>query len=130
MPVTKYIWDPESANVLQETDGLGATTATYTQEPDEFGNLISQNRGGTKSYYHFDALGSTRELTDENENVTDTNMYDAWGVNVASSGTTENPFRWVGEVGYYFDEAIGEYYVQLSTAHQRLIRPTRPTAGR
>ena len=107
-----YIWDVESDNVLQETDDLGATTATYTNEPGEFGGLVSQSRGGTESYYHFDALGSTRELTDDTETVTNTNMYDAWGVDVASSGTTENPFRWVGRLGYYFDDASGKYYIR------------------
>ena len=122
MAVTEYIWDVESDNVLQETDDLGATTATYTNEPDEFGGLVSQNRGGAESYYHFDALGSTRELTDDTETVTDTNMYDAWGVDVASSGTTENPFRWVGRLGYHFDEGTGEYYVRARRYESLIAR--------
>ena len=112
MPVTNYVWDPLSDNVLLETDENDVTQAVYTQEPDTFGNLISQRRDDETSWYQFDGLGSTRELTNASETVTDTNMYDAWGVNVASTGTTENPFRWVGESGYYDDPETGDYYVR------------------
>lgn len=101
MAKTQFIWDPLSDNVLQEKDELGATQATYTYEPTKFGNLISQDRGGTESYCHYDGLGSTRELTDSSENVTDTNIYDAWGVDVASTGSTTLPFRFCGASGYY-----------------------------
>ncbi len=112
MPVTNYVWDELSDNMLMETDELGATKAEYTNEPDEFGGLISQRRGGTTSYYHFDGQGSTRALTDSTETVTDTNIYDAWGVNVSTSGTTENPFRYAGEFGYYFDVELESHSVR------------------
>jgi len=95
-----------------ETDGTNTTTAVYTNEPTQFGNLISQRRNNQTSYYHFDALGSTRELTDASQTVTDTKRYDAWGVNVASSGTTENPFRFIGERGYYLDPGVNSDYVR------------------
>ena len=70
MPTTKYIWDPVSDNVLMESDENDVTTAVYTHEPGEFGSLISQRRGSTASYYHYDAQGSTRALTDSTETVT------------------------------------------------------------
>ena len=80
----------------------------YTNESQDYGNLISQYRKGptiwVPSYYQYDALGSTRVLTDESGNATDTYTYDAWGNEVAVSGSTVNPFRWVGQVGYYWDE--------------------------
>ena len=44
MPVTNYVWDPLSDNVLLETDENDVTQAVYTQEPDTFVNLISQRR--------------------------------------------------------------------------------------
>ncbi|WP_423839002.1 RHS repeat-associated core domain-containing protein, partial [Symmachiella dynata] len=50
------------------------------------------------------------------------NLYDAWGVNVASSGTTENPFRYVGQLGYYFDAEASDYYIRA--------RVYQPTIGR
>jgi len=112
MPVTNYIWDIENDSYVMETDETDTTTAVYTNEPAQFGRLISQRRSSQTSYHHFDGLGSTRELTDTSQTVTDTNMCDAWGVNVASSGTTENPFRWVGQVGYHYDEMSDTYYIR------------------
>lgn len=105
--MTRYVWDPEDDNIALEKDDAGDVTVVYTQEPGLYGNLISQRRAGQTSYYHFDALGSTRALTDENENVTDTYLNDAWGVEKEHIGTTVNPFRWVGEMGYYTDEETG-----------------------
>ncbi len=32
MPITNYIWDTESDNILMETDGTDTTTAVYTNE--------------------------------------------------------------------------------------------------
>jgi len=81
-------------------------------EPEEYGELISQHRGGKTSYYHYDALGSTRQLTDETETVTDSYTYNAWGEIIEQTGTTTNPFRWIGNVGYYWDEETQDYYVR------------------
>gem|GEM_PF-2581191 len=40
-----------------------------------YGNdLISQTRDDITSYFQYDGLGSTRMLTDEDGNVTDTSM--------------------------------------------------------
>ena len=58
MPITKYLWDGD--NILAETDGSDTVTTVYTNEPQQYGNLISQRSGTTTSYFHFDALGSTR----------------------------------------------------------------------
>lgn len=66
----------------------------------------------TTSYYHYDAIGSTQLLTDESEAVTDSYEYDGYGNELAASGTTVNPFRYVGELGYYFDSDTGDYYVR------------------
>ncbi len=71
------------------------------------GGLISMNREGTKRYYHFDGLGSTAALTDFDMNVTDTYVYSAFGITESSSGSSVNPFRFVGQWGYYDDGARG-----------------------
>ncbi|MEI7702012.1 MAG: hypothetical protein WCK86_19600, partial [Planctomycetia bacterium] len=76
-------------------------------------------RGTTTSTYHADALGSTRALTDNFGNVTDTYLNDAWGNSVASTGTTVNPFRWVGKYGYYTDNGTGQVYVRARMYHSR-----------
>ena len=110
MSVEHYIYDGQ--NILEETDEFGNTQASYTYEPEEYGELISQHRGGKTSYYHYDALGSTRQLTDDTETVTDSYTYNAWGETIKQSGTTTNPFRWIGNVGYYWDEETQDYYVR------------------
>jgi hypothetical protein len=75
-----------------ETDETNTTQAVFTNEPDKYSNLISQRRDGTSQYGHFDALGSTRQLTDDNEAVTDQRIYDGFGNTVSHTGTTEFPF--------------------------------------
>jgi YD repeat-containing protein len=70
---TKYLVDrhrPHAA-VLMEYDGGGNAIADYT-----YGiGLISQQRGSVTSFYHSDALGSTRYLTNGSGNVTDAYSY-------------------------------------------------------
>ncbi|MEZ6056971.1 MAG: RHS repeat-associated core domain-containing protein [Planctomycetaceae bacterium] len=118
MPVTNYIWDPVTDAYLMEQDENGATTAVYTQEPVPYGNLISQRQTDPATneshtyYHHYDALGSTRALTDEHETIVSTNLYDAWGVNVASTGTIKNPFLFTGNLGYYWDEELSSHYIR------------------
>ena len=112
MGVTNYIWDPVDDAVLMETDENDATTAVYTHRPQQHGNLISQRRGENTSFYHYDGLGSTAAVTDESEAVTDTYCYKAFGEPASSTGSTVNPFRWVGSLGYYWDEELGQYYVR------------------
>jgi RHS repeat-associated protein len=112
--VTRFLWDDQ--NYLAETDESDEIQAVYTNEPQLYGNLISQYRKSNgvwlPSYYHFDALGSTRELTNAAQTVTDTALYDAWGNILARTGTTKNPFLYVGRLEYYYDEASGLYQVR------------------
>lgn len=112
MGTTHYIWDELSDNVLQETDEADTTTVEYTCEPRVFGSVLSQRRDGHTYTHHYDALGSTRELIDESETATDTYDYDAWGNQIASSGTTENPYRFCGKHGYSTHLNSGEIYVR------------------
>ncbi|MBL8820661.1 MAG: RHS repeat-associated core domain-containing protein, partial [Planctomyces sp.] len=44
--------------------------------------------------------------------TTDTCLFDAWGNPVSSTGSTVNPFRWVGRSGYYTDSTTGLLYVR------------------
>ena len=52
-------------------------------------------------YYHFDEIGSTRLLTDLDGMVTDSYAYDAWGNLIDRTGDTEQPYQYVGRLGYY-----------------------------
>ena len=117
---TKFVWDEESDNVLLETDDFDATQVVYTNEPGQFGSLISGRRSMTTHWYHFDALGSTSQLTDSSATITDTYLYDAWGNVISSTGSTINPFQWVGALGYYTDPETGQFSVRA-----RVYQPKR-----
>lgn len=110
-----YLWDPVEDNIVRELDDTGAAIANYTTEPDHFGNVISQRRGGQSGYFHYDGLGSTLAVTDESANITDTRAYSAFGENAANSGSTSFPFQYVGQNGYYTDILTSEFMVRGRT---------------
>ena len=74
------------------------------------------------TYYHADALGSTRQLTDASQNVSDTYTYDAFGNQRATSGSSVNPFRYVGQLGYYYDPDTGTMNVRARTYQTGISR--------
>ena len=47
----------------------GVLSPSYTHEPGLYGNLLSQNRNGVTSYYHYNGRGDTVALTDDAGNV-------------------------------------------------------------
>ncbi|MCA9091478.1 MAG: RHS repeat protein, partial [Planctomycetaceae bacterium] len=114
---TKFVYNNQQ--YLLETDGSNVLTAVYTQQPGNYSNLTSQYRFNGSvwlpSYSHYDSLGSTAALTNADETVTDTYVYDAWGARLASTGTTVNPFQWLGRVGYYQNPDTGLVYVIMRT---------------
>lgn len=85
--------------------------------------IISERASGVSKAYHGDHLGSTRGLTNGSETVTDTCEYDAWGLGIASTGSTATPFGFAGGHGYqrdpdsglmllgarYYDPSIGRF---------------------
>ena len=97
----RFVWDGQQ--YLVETDGTNATQAVWTNEPNEFTKLLTQRRDGATQFPHFDVLGSTRQLTDASESITDTWLYDAWGNVVAHAGVTIFPLQFVGMLGYFYD---------------------------
>ena len=105
--VKNFVWDGQ--NLLLETDNSNTTSAAYTMAPQggvypersEWGNLVSQRRGGSTYVHLFDALGSTDRLTDSSQNVTVSYLYRGFGEQTVLSGSSANPFTWVGRLGYY-----------------------------
>ena len=104
-----YVVDPFSvsgvAQVLEERDGGGVLQASYAVGHQR----ASQTRGGTTSFYHYDGGGNTRQLSDATEAVTDQYTYDAFGRELAVTGTTVNDFKFAGE---QFDSTLGLYYMR------------------
>jgi len=127
---TRYLWDDQQ--VLLETNGNGVTQARYTLAPFGYGDLVSMRRASTTSFYHFDAIGSTRALTDGDEAVTDTYLYDAFGSLLASAGSTGNPYRYVGRLGYQQETGLTGYYLRrryYQPGAGRLVTPSRAAVG-
>ena len=122
MGTTTFVWDPVFDCVTHELDENNNVTAEYHNEPQQFGGVLSQRRGTTCHYHHHDALGSTRFLTDSSGNVTDTYLHDAWGNLVASTGTTINPFKWIGKYGYYTDNSTAHVYVRARMYQSTVAR--------
>ncbi len=80
-----------------ERDESEQTVARYTMGA----GLEAMHRDGESSFYHYNHLGTALALTGANEAVTDTYRHDAWGVLLASTGSTVNPHTYVGRERYY-----------------------------
>ena len=108
--VTRYILDRNSplTQILAETDASGNITAYFV-----YGlGLVSRiEAGGDTRFYHFDSRGSTVALTDAAGQITDSYAYDPFGILTATSGATDNRFRYLGRHGV-LDETNGLNYVR------------------
>ena len=71
---TKFFYD--GINILKDYDDGGTEIASYVQGVG-IDSLISRKEGTEIRYFHADALGSTRTMTDSSETVTATYTYDA-----------------------------------------------------
>ncbi|MBC7329727.1 RHS repeat-associated core domain-containing protein [bacterium] len=107
-----YYFDGD--DLIIEAQG-SSILAYYTQGQ----GLISQRRNNASYFYHYDGLGSTKVLTDANQNIQSTTIYDAWGNILQASGAITNPYLYVGELGYYGDGDVGMYLLT-----QRWYNPT------
>ncbi|MEZ5552746.1 MAG: FG-GAP-like repeat-containing protein [Pseudomonadales bacterium] len=98
--------DPSGlAQTLLERDGAGTVQASYV-----YGHgLVSSDRSGIAAYFHPDALGSARLLTNASGAVTDSYDYDAYGTDAGSTVTTTNEFRFAGQ---RLDPDTGLYYMR------------------
>jgi len=94
----------------QQGTGPKRLSATYTFADD----LVSQTRyteGSTPTtrFIQADGFGSTRWLTDVAGTITDSIDYDAFGVEIGRSGTTDIEHLYRGEA---FDPNVGFYYLR------------------
>lgn len=106
---TRFVIDANRSlpEVLTETDGAGNVLRHYV-----YGyGLVSQiDAAGKAKYYHFDPTGSTLALSDAAGAVTDIYAYTPYGETTAS-GTTVNPFRYVGKLGV-MDDGNGLHFMR------------------
>jgi RHS repeat-associated protein len=117
--VTTYLTDKnrDYAQVLVETENPGASQSLTRYYYGD--DLISQDRGGGVSYFHYDGQLSTRQLTDNPSgtaaDITDTFTYEAFGgVSDSTSDTAQQPsdatnYLYTGE---QYDPNVGFYYLR------------------
>lgn len=107
---TRYVLDISGtlSNVLAETDGSGTITVYYIHGLGLIAKILPN---GAPYYYHYDSRGSTIALTDSTQNQTDAYAYDSFGSVANSTGSTPNPFKYVGGYGV-MDEGNGLKYIR------------------
>ncbi len=103
---TEFVVDSnrDYAQVLEEiVDDTSVVKYSYGHD------LLSQERSGNTSFYHYDGLGSTRGLSDASGVLTDSYNYEAFGELLNQTGSTENTYLFTGE---QYDPNLGSYYLR------------------
>ncbi len=94
---TQDLVDPSGlGNVVAQFNASGDLIADYTYG---LGLVSTINSSGTASYFDFDALGSTADLTNTAGGKLDTYSYLPFGEILTASGGLANAFQFVGEWG-------------------------------
>jgi RHS repeat-associated protein len=105
------------------TDGTTPASSVLSDGSAVYTPGISENRSGTSAFYHTDAIGSTRDITNSSQTVTDTRRFDAFGMLAETSGSNPTPFGFVAAGQYqtdtdsglmllghrYYDSSIGRF---------------------
>ncbi|KPV93613.1 tRNA3(Ser)-specific nuclease WapA precursor [Pseudoalteromonas sp. P1-9] len=105
--------------MIAETDSLGSRLKTYLYGDD----LISQtDSNNTTNTFHYDGLGSTRLLSSEAGEQSDTYDYLAFGELQNQTGTTDNNYLYTGE---QFDGDLDQYYLRARYYDQNVGRFTQ-----
>src|SRR5205085_10115974 len=86
---TYYTYGP--GGILTEKTG-GSFTAAYA-----YGNELIRKDG---EYPLFDGLGSERTVTNSSQTVTGTLTQDGFGLTVATTGSSTNPYKFAANSGY------------------------------
>ncbi len=108
---TRYVLDRQKgmANVLLETSDVGSATR-YFLHGDQTLAMYS-NSGDMTHCYLSDPFGNVVALTDSSGGVTDTYRYDPSGQTIGSTGSTDNPYKFVGALGV-MEEPAGLYFMR------------------
>ncbi len=88
-------------------DGATVTSSVLNDSAAEYTPGVSENRSGTSSFYDCDRLGSTTDITNSSQTVTNTKVYDAFGMLLSSTGSSAAPFGFVAKGGYQSDSDTG-----------------------
>ena len=115
---TKYLIDSLNptgyAQVLDELVS-GAVTKTYTYGLQRISENQLVSGTWTPSFYGYDGHGNVRFLTSTAGVLGNTYQFDAFGMPIASAGTTANTYLYNGE---RFDQNIGLYHLRARYYNQ------------
>ena len=95
----------EFAQVVEEYSKLKESVTAYTYGLD----LISQKIGSSTTFYHTDALGSSRLSTSLSGDILNSYLYDAYGNVTSQLETIENSYKYTGEP---LDNILESYYLR------------------
>ena len=107
---TNFTYDEDL--ILLETSSTGALQNRNTDHPENFGGLVSQNRGGVSNWYGYDSQGSTRILVSSGGLITDSYSYKVFGEPLQNGSGTVNPHTYVGRLRYR-QQTNGFYLLSL-----------------
>jgi RHS repeat-associated protein len=96
------------SQVMDETVS-GAVTRTFTYGLRTFSENQLVSGVWKPSFYGYDGHGNVRFTTSTAGTVTDTYTFDAFGAQIASAGTTPNPYLYSGE---RFDSSLNLYHLR------------------
>ena len=100
----------------------GVPTVAYTWGPDGVASRRVLTGTPNSRFYCYGPQGETRNLTDENQAVTSTYFYEAYGKPKGTVPTEQNPYRYGGKFGYYTDNEIQTLQVGARWYSPYLIR--------
>jgi RHS repeat-associated protein len=109
---TKYLVDTlNPTGYSQVVDELvnGSVTRTYAYGLSRVSEDQLVGSTWTPSFYGYDGHGNARFLANGAGTITDTYQFDAFGAQIASSGTTPNPYLYSGEL---FDNNLSLYHLR------------------
>ncbi|NVJ51716.1 MAG: RHS repeat-associated core domain-containing protein [Gammaproteobacteria bacterium] len=117
---TRFIIDNNQAyaQVVAEVDNSDVTSKEYLYGDD----LISQQQNAEQHYFMYDGLGSTRSLSDAAGTISDEYFYDAFGITLAQTGSTDNDYLYTGE---QYDAGLDNYYLRARYYDQNVGRFTQ-----
>jgi len=94
----------DGQKMVSERLSGGSSRARYANEgPSLYSALLSDRRGGATRWPLFDMLGTVHSFAAANETLSGSALRDAFGPELASTGSLPGPFGYVGALGYYHD---------------------------
>ncbi len=110
--ITKFLIDtlnPTGYSQVMDELVSGAVTKTYTYGRQRISENQLVGSTWTPTFYGYDGHGNVRFLTGVAGTVGNTYQYDAFGMPIASAGTTANSYLYSGD---RFDPNIGFYHLR------------------